>query len=370
MDMPSARSMQEYTPVNSNENAYFSNQYKAFFEMISEGIWHMIIHPPLPQDQPTEHQIEHLLQHAYLAECNQIFAELNQASTPQELTGAPLHTLFPTFAERMLKDWIASGYALKNALYILYTADKEPIHVMANIVGTFNAQGELAHIWGSFIDVSERIQLEQRIVQALEEQQKRIGRDLHDGLGQFITGLRMLSENLVHALDADNSPHLGAIQRIAELAADAQEQLRKVYRGLTPVELYHEGLAAALSRLAYTINELPGVECGFLYDYQADIWDMETKTQLFRIAQEAVNNALKHAKPDRIAISLTTENKITTLTIRDNGLGFDQQNTSSNFGASLGLRSMQYRAHVIDADLTIKSQPGKGTIVQCAIHYS
>ncbi len=345
-------------------------QYQELLNAPSEGVWHMTVSPPMPLDLHPEEQVAYLLDHAHLNTFNESFHKLSQEETQDTLIGQTFAQLFPTCARQLLRDWIEAGYRLKNALYTRPGPDEATRYLMINLVGTPRTQGYLSNIWGSVNDITERVQLERRFVHALEEQQKRIGRDLHDGVGQLMTGLRMLSENLEQTFLETGEVDPVAIHRLVELAREAQEQLRKVYKGLTPVELYHEGLAAALNRLVQNINELPDVEGGFMYDFRADVWEHETKTQLFRIAQEAVNNALKHGKPSRIAISLTTERNTTTLSIRDNGTGFDIRATHNQFQPSLGLQSMKYRARAINADLFIRSTPGKGTLVECILYYT
>ena len=354
------------------ENRAVLLQYQELLHALSEGIWHMTVSPPMPLNLPVEEQVAYLLHHTHLSTFNESFQKLVQGVETETapLVDLTLGELFPTCARQLLRDWIESGYQLKNALYTQPGAQGDTRHLMISLVGSPRAAGYISNIWGSVNDITERVQLEQRFVHALEEQQKRIGRDLHDGVGQLMTGLRMLSENLEQTFVDTGTVDPVALHRLVELARETQEQLRKVYKGLTPVELYHEGLAAALNRLVQNINELPDVEAGFMYDFRADVWEHETKTQLFRIAQEAVNNALKHGKPSRIAISLTTERNTTTLSIRDNGIGFDVRATYNQFQPSLGLQSMKYRARAINADLYIRSTPGKGTLVECILYYT
>jgi signal transduction histidine kinase len=236
-------------------------------------------------------------------------------------------------------------------------------YFIINAVGTLDG-GQLVRIWGSCVEVTERVRLEQQMVETLEEQQQRIGRDLHDGVGQLLTGVRMLSQNLSEKLREREEESYNQARKVAAFAEDASLRVREIYRGLTPTQLFHEGLATALNELAHNTNALPGVTCTYVSDGLIDVWERDTKMHMYRIAQEATNNALKHAKATEIMISLDLDGNCITIQVEDNGEGFDP---SIRTGKSLGLNSMEYRARSIKGYFDIRSTPGFGTIVRCTI---
>ena len=147
-------------------------------------------------------------------------------------------------------------------------------------------------------------------------------------------------------------------------AQEASEGVRTIYRGLTPAQLYTEDLTLALEELAYNTNALPGIRCRFETDGQVSIDDQEVKLHLYRIAQEAINNALKHAQASEIVLTLCRRDDAIELCVADNGCGLDPGRARAD---SLGLKTMYYRARTIGGTLRIHSQPGEGTTICCRI---
>ena len=202
------------------------------------------------------------------------------------------------------------------------------------------------------------------MVETLEEQQQTIGRDLHDGVGQLLTGVRMLSQNLAEKLHKAEEESYAQARKVADFAGQASERVREIYRGLTPTQLFYEGLATALNELAHNTTALPGITCTYVTDGLIDVWERDTKMHLYRIVQEATNNALKHAEATEIVISMSLDGNMVILQVSDNGKGFDP---SIRTGKSLGLNSMAYRARTIKGGFEIKSEKNSGTIVRCTL---
>lgn len=224
---------------------------------------------------------------------------------------------------------------------------------------------------GIMRDISERKRLERDILSIAEGEQQRIGQDLHDGTQQTLAGLGMMSQAMLTVL-----AHLQAtcpntlVDKCLALAkkmeagiAQVHHELQAVSRGLVPVLLTSQGLANALQNLASRTDDLDGVSCTFHYDTHVAITDSLVATNLFRIVQEALTNALKHGRPKHILISLGTENGLPILKIEDDGSGFDP----SHVGDGMGLKTMRYRASVIGANLTISQVQSGGTLVTCRI---
>lgn len=344
-------------------------RYRTFVDTTSEAIWRIELEGGVHTALSSTEQVKQVGQTGCLAECNRVMAVLLGKSSPEKLIDKPFSQVMPHLEVALIEEFVHSGYRLLNHEYAV-SCGKETSHgdqvrhFVINAVGTVKEE-KLVRIWGSCVEVTERVRLEQQMVETLEEQQQRIGRDLHDGVGQLMTGVRMLSQNLAEKLKRSNeeSSHTQA-QKIATFAEEASKHVRQIYRGLTPTQLFHEGLATALNELSHNTSMLPGVTCSYVSDGLVDVWERDTKMHMYRIAQEATNNALKHADASEIQISLDLKGDCIILQVEDNGKGFDPKIRT---GKSLGLNSMEYRARTIKGSFEIKSVPGSGTIVRCTI---
>jgi signal transduction histidine kinase/CheY-like chemotaxis protein len=216
---------------------------------------------------------------------------------------------------------------------------------------------------GFSIDITERRWLERKLLLISDEEQLRIGADLHDGLGQHLTGIACLSAALRERLKAQNLPETTQADDIARLVNEATVQTRALARGLCPVQLDQCGLQAALEHLAYQVELLHGIECQFQSAEENFDIDHDSALHLYRITQEALNNAVRHGHANRVEVTLDSCPRGRRLVIDDHGEGFDMQ--QKNKGAGVGLRLMQYRATMIGGNLTIESQPQEGTRVEC-----
>lgn len=212
-------------------------------------------------------------------------------------------------------------------------------------------------------DVTERRWLEQRLLTAIDAEQQRIGADLHDGLGQKLTGLACLATALRDRLAGDPA-NAEQANLIAALSNDATVESRALARGLCPVQLEQAGgLMSAFSELVESTELIQGVRCRFRPQVENFECDHLTGVQLYRITQEAINNALRHGGAKNIEVSLTQHGDDCRLTIADDGTGFAHDpRVRLRQG---GLRLMEYRASTIGGSLTIDSEPGLGTRVIC-----
>jgi signal transduction histidine kinase len=186
---------------------------------------------------------------------------------------------------------------------------------------------------------------------------------LHDSLGQTLTGLGMLSAGLSQRLTADRSAAETA-QQIAQQAQLALEEVRRLCHGLFPGEIDAKGLVPALRALAATIQSLHQIDVQVEGAVSAPLLDGRVATQLYRIAQEAVTNAVKHGRPRQIQIQLLADPGMTKLCVTDNGVGIDIPAPKHN---GLGLRIMRYRATSIGAHLSIERRRSGGTEVTCTL---
>lgn len=217
---------------------------------------------------------------------------------------------------------------------------------------------------GIIRDISERKSLQRELLTISAEEKNRISQDLHDSVGQKLTGLGMLAGSLAVTLQDHSPSDVDAANRIAVGVEQALDQIRKLSKGLLPVEVDGEGLRSALTELAELTTHLSGIGCDFECHQTVRIEDNETATHLYRIAQEATTNALKHSVPTHIGISLDKEDSQIVLRIRDNGQGISSAAWQAQ---GMGLRTMQYRAALIGATLSIVPMESGGTLVTCRL---
>lgn len=212
--------------------------------------------------------------------------------------------------------------------------------------------------------VLERERSTAQLAELVWREQQGLLHTLHDSLGQTLTGLGMLSSGLRQQLTGTNRASADTARQVAEQAQLALEQVRQVSRGLFPVEIDPEGLLPALRELASTTEAIHKVGMRVEGEVPGSIRDSRVATQLYRIAQEAVTNAVKHAHAHTIKIGLSSGSNLTKLRISDDGVGI-RKGTAKTDG--LGLRIMRYRATSIGAQLSIDRGAGGGTVVTCTL---
>jgi len=216
------------------------------------------------------------------------------------------------------------------------------------------------------IDTTQRRLVEQELLRVSDAERSRIGGDLHDGLGQYLTGISCLSAALRDKLQAQTRAEADDAATIATLVQEAIAQTRALARGLCPVQLETSGLESALEDLTYQVQRLHGVECQFKSRGSVTV-DTNFALHLYRIAQEAITNAVKHAAPRRIVVTADFAAETRVLTIEDDGSGFDP---GVEHGPSSGMSMMPYRAAMIGGTLAVASRPGAGTRVECRFNHA
>lgn len=217
-------------------------------------------------------------------------------------------------------------------------------------------------VLGIMRDITERRRLENQVLEISEWEQQRIGQDLHDSLSQQLAGIAYLGKVLEQKLTAQSMAEAKDAKEIISLIDDAITQTKGLARGLYPIRLEDLGLMNALDELSHTVEKLFAVPCRFAYDCPLLVHDTITAIHLYRIAQEAVNNAIKHGRAKNIVIGLTTDNGMTSLSISDNGTGFRKGHKD---GKGMGISTMKYRANMIGATIDIRSDKN-GAIVNCS----
>ena len=205
-------------------------------------------------------------------------------------------------------------------------------------------------------------QLENEILAAGERERHRIGSDLHDGLGQQLTALELMCTVLKE--DARENPAMAKrLDTMGKLLREAIVQTRLLARGLVPVDSDPDALQIGLTELAERINSLGRSRCEFECREPVLLADAFVAGHLYRIAQEAVNNALKHARAKTVKIRLARADSALLLEITDDGDGL-AKGRSATRGGGLGLGVMHHRASAIGAELTVDSKRGKGVTIR------
>lgn len=210
--------------------------------------------------------------------------------------------------------------------------------------------------------VVERRAVEREIADIAMREQRMIGRDLHDGLGQQVAGLGMIARSLHRRLEQRKDPEAAAAARLLQGLEEAKSQLRMLARGLTPVEVDAEGLMSALADLAEGVEEAADVHCTFRCQETVHITNNFRATHLFRIAQEAVNNAVRHGNPSQVDVRLRLEDTRLLLEIEDDGCGMKGNPAQAD---GLGIRNMTFRARLIQGNLDFRTSAKGGVLVSC-----
>jgi signal transduction histidine kinase len=216
------------------------------------------------------------------------------------------------------------------------------------------------------LELSERLRaMEREIISVSEREQVRIGRDLHDGVCQYLVAIAYTAGLLKQDLEHADSAKAKTAGEIADLLQDAVVRTRDLARGLSPVDSDVDGLASALEALASRTTKLMGVSCFLIYPKSVSIPDNAQAIHLYRIAQEAVSNAVKHGHARSVIIALESSEHELSLRVSDDGIGFDPAKVEKR---GMGLNTMRYRAHVEGGDLNIEPNSPTGTVVTCTIH--
>jgi signal transduction histidine kinase len=213
-------------------------------------------------------------------------------------------------------------------------------------------------------EITERVRLEKVILEITERERRAIGHDLHDGLSQHLTGTALVAQALVRRLAAQSSADAEEMQKIVALIEKGIEQTRNLAKGLLLAEIEREGLVTALHELASTASEQFRTQCSFTCAAPVSLDENGTATHLFRIAEEATRNAVRHGGARNVDVDLSASEGSLSLTVRDNGTGLPPPGRR---GDGLGLRIMAHRAAMIGATFSVVAQPSGGTIVLCTL---
>ncbi len=211
--------------------------------------------------------------------------------------------------------------------------------------------------------MDEMRRLEREVARAGDDERRNLGNDVHDGVCQVLTGAVLRCQALKMRLDRGQDLAADDLSALSSLLEEAMDEAHAVARGLCPLEPDAGALAPALGALAKRTEATAGIECRFSADGDVSVPDPGAAQHLYRIAQEAVSNALRHAKASSIAVELRRQGDDVVLRIRDDGTGI----RAGTGAGGMGLRTMAYRAHILDGQISVEQADGGGTLVECRV---
>lgn len=287
---------------------------------------------------------------------------------PAELLGTSIEPLFSmlTVQRRRLARAARDGSKTGEIVPVEFEcARKDGTRFVAACVVTPLAVNGSEHWLAVLNDVTERKQLEREIIEIANREQQRIGSDLHDGLGQDLTGIALMLKGVVAQLRKEGSTAHRDVEEVIGLVNNAIENTRTLARGLSPVASNGGGLGAALQTLAARISERFGVQvdCHLNSDVHLRLSE-PAAAHLYRIVQEALTNVVRHSGATEVAISLDTADGELHLRVCDNGRGFTV--TPPDRPEGLGLKIMRYRSQMLGGDLSIERARNGGASVHCS----
>jgi PAS domain S-box-containing protein len=301
-----------------------------------------------------------------VAQLNQACAQLSP-HPPGEVTGRHLWDLFPADDggrfRNIFEQLLAGGQAA--SFETRWTARDGGSRLICWSGAVLRgARGKPRHVILTGIDITESDRLKTAILDISARVERRIGQDLHDGLGQHLTGIAFMSKVLQQKLADQSEADAAAAGKIVSLVNQAINKTRELSRGLLPVVSDTRGLMSALEHLAREVEDLFGITCRFECAQPVLIYQDAVATHLYHIAQEAVNNALKHGRARQILIRLGFDEGRILLRIEDNGVGIPDDRGR---GQGMGLHIMNCRARMVGGALEIRRRPEGGTAVACSV---
>ena len=212
-------------------------------------------------------------------------------------------------------------------------------------------------------EILERTRLEKELLDISERGQRAIGHDLHDSLGQHLTATAFACQDLAEQLEHKLPLEAAAANHLVKMVEEAINLSRTFARGLIPVEMEAEGLMGGFQQLAENVSRQFKISCKFECHHPVLVRDNAASLHLYRIAQEAVTNAIKHGKARHVVISLAADPETIYLKITDDGTGLPEKMS----GSGLGLRIMAHRAGMMGGEFKIEPAPGGGARATCQL---
>jgi PAS domain S-box-containing protein len=284
----------------------------------------------------------------------------------QEVAGKPFWDFFVTMEEKdaVIKNFLDARNKRRvnafEAFWLTKRGDKRLIAWSNSLL--FDEQDGPEYVIGTGIDITERRHLERLVLDITRKEQERIGQELHDGLAQHLASTAIVAKVAEQKLAKESSPAAPVLKRVVAMVNQAVSQTRELAQGLYALEAPSDDLASSLKKLSRETKRSMSIPCAVDLEAGANVRDREAASNLYRIAREAVANAIKHGRCKRIRLRLRKAGpREGELTIENDGVPFRRARSGG-----LGLRIMQSRAAILNASLEIASKPGGGTVVRCA----
>ena len=285
----------------------------------------------------------------------------------EEMIGKPLKILFPPGHPDEFADvlpTLVQGERIESFETVRRRKDGTLVEVSLTLSAVWDEAGNITGVSAIADDITIRKQLEKEILEVGAKERRRLGHELHDGLGQYLAGIALKAKLLEGMLSAEGQTQQRKAKELVELINNAVRQSRNLAHGLDPVVVEAQGLAAALRNLVDQTRHLYEIDCAFACREEQLPVKAEASLALYRITQEAIRNAFTHGHARRVEVTLELDDEQLCLRIQDNGEGMQTQVQAQ---AGMGFRIMQYRTSTIGGHLMIKSTPGRGTEIECRV---
>ena len=378
--------VENITERKASEEALRTSEerYRSFVSNGSEGIWRLEAERPIDISLPIDEQIELFHRFIYLAECNDAIARMYGYRRADDMLGSRLSDLL-TFSDptnlSSLQAFITNGYRLHNLESVEEDSEGRKKYFSSNVIGIV-INGFLLRVWGTQRDVTERRVAEDGIkrsrqqmralaarLQSLREKERAdIAREMHDVLGQGLTGLKIdlaaLAKSLPESTKESASGGTAAekLRSATRLLDETINAVKVLSTELRPGVLDKFGLPAAVEWQCQEFERRNAITCEcHLADEDVSL-ETERSTALFRILQEALTNVARHARAEHVVVELKAHERTLCLSVQDDGQGITGDEISNP--ASLGLLGMRERAEMSGGEFTVEGEPGRGTIVK------
>jgi len=284
----------------------------------------------------------------------------------EEVVGKSIHLICPSGSESPFEDRIIPAireHGVAEEVIECESRSGEDLYIRAKVT-PMEQSGVKGYVFCAS-DITKQKKLEAEIVRISENEQRRIGQDLHDDLCSQLSGIGCLTKVLEQQLQQKAFEEAELLRKVTEMVAQAGVRTREIARGLVPTVLETQGLSGAIEDMVARQRDLFGVACVATLSTDSVLDDLPSHVsiQLYRIAQEAVTNAVKHSDCEEIAITLDASPGMLELTIRDDGKGMQPDDDASG----MGLFTMRRRAEIIGADFDLDGSAGDGTIIRCKL---
>lgn len=302
---------------------------------------------------------------ANIIDCNRAFATLlgyGEGELLGRTFASLLHDRVDYHRQVSFPEFKRRGEA-RDIAFTLKHSDGGLVHAVMHGKVRYDKRGRFIQTHCMVIDVSEKVALERELVKLSTEERQRIGHDLHDGVGQELTGIAFVASALVQGLQRGEPQLLSMALKLKESAARAKGLMADILKGLSRVEDVPEGLSVALARLSNSVPPLFGVACHYHERGTVRIGDNLIASNLYQIAHEAIHNSLKHSGCGTIEVTLAAIGGQLRLEVSDDGRGLSPAKSDAD---GMGMKIMKHRASVLGASFQVESSED-GVSVCCEL---